>query len=170
MVQDKHIGYSLGASDFLPKPIEQNLLQKLLAKYSPMKSDEPLSALVIEDDHSIRQLLKLSLENEGWQVAEAEDGFEALAKVEETIPSLILLDLLLPKMDGFKFLSELRKNPHYRFIPVIVVTAMKLTPEHYEKLQGSVTNILHKAAYEQDALLETVVEQVRSHIESKKKV
>jgi PAS domain S-box-containing protein len=166
MVQDKNIGYSLGAADFLSKPIDRQHLHGLLSKYSP--SGKALSALVIEDDPAIREILKMTLEHEGWEVGEAEDGYEALEQIELHQPHLIILDLMLPRMDGFQFLSELRKNPQWQFIPVIVVTAMGLTQAHYERLKGSVTNILLKAAYSQDALVDEVVKKVQSHSSTSK--
>jgi hypothetical protein len=169
MLEEKAIGFSLGASDFLSKPIDRDHLRYLISKYGPTASDKPLSALVVEDDQPIRHVLKLSLEKEGWQVAEAEDGVEALAQIDQKIPDLILLDLLLPNMDGFTFLEKLRKKPDCKLVPVIVVTAMTLSPEHYEQLQGSVTNILHKSAFSQEALLDEIVTKVRAYIGPAKK-
>jgi CheY-like chemotaxis protein len=72
-------------------------------------------------------------------------------------------------MDGFTFLEKLRKKPDCKLVPVIVVTAMTLSPEHYEQLQGSVTNILHKSAFSQEALLDEIVTKVRAYIGPAKK-
>ena len=100
------------------------------------------------------------MEKEQWAVAEAENGQIALERVAEELPDLILLDLMMPEMDGFKFVVELRKNPKWRLIPIIVVTAMDLTQEERLRLEGDVYHILQKGAYDRDELLREVCDLV----------
>ena len=86
-------------------------------------------------------------------MAEAENGRVALERVAESQPELILLDLMMPEMDGFEFITELRKTPEWRAIPVVVITAMDLSQEERHRLNGFVTQILQKGAYSRDELL-----------------
>jgi|GEM_PF-303391 len=160
MVDDKNFGYALGAAEYLTKPIDRGRLSALLSKY---RCEAPrCSVLLVEDDVTTREMMRRMLEKEGWTVAEAENGREGLARMAESRPELILLDLMMPEMDGFEFLTELRQNTAWRTIPVVVVTAMDLTPEDRQRLNGSVTQILQKGAYSRDELLEEVRQLVLS--------
>ncbi len=104
--------------------------------------------------------MRRTLERSGWAVLEAENGAEGLERVRETVPEVILLDLMMPVMDGFQFVHELRSVPEWRGIPVIVVTAKDLTEEDRRRLNGGVTAVLEKGAYEREQLLEQVRELV----------
>jgi Amt family ammonium transporter len=162
MVDNKNLGYALGASDYLTKPIDRDHLIKLLQKYRCIQP--PCSILIVEDDQSIRQILRRTLEKEGWQVAEAENGRVALEHMDKNTPELILLDLMMPEMDGFQFIAELRKVLAWHSIPVIVITAMDLTLEERLRLNGRVEQILQKGAYSQEVLLREVRDLVASCI------
>ncbi|MBI5671297.1 MAG: response regulator [Chloroflexi bacterium] len=154
IVSDKNLGYALGASDYLTKPIDRDRLVSVLRKY---ECKRPLcNILVVEDDQQTREIVVRMLQKEGWHAREAEDGLVALEQVKQEMPELILLDLMMPRMDGFEFLAELRKLEGGRSIPVIVVTAMDLTPEDRLRLNGQVKQILQKGAFRQDQLLAEV--------------
>ncbi|NWG15715.1 MAG: response regulator [Chloroflexi bacterium] len=154
IVSDKNLGYALGASDYLTKPIDRERLVSVLRRY---ECKRPMcDILVVEDDQQTREILCRMLDKEGWHAREAEDGLIALEKVAEEMPELILLDLMMPRMDGFEFLAELRKTEAGRAVPVIVVTAMDLTPDDRQKLNGQVKQILQKGAFRQDELLSEV--------------
>ncbi len=154
IVNDRNMGYALGASDYLTKPVDRTRLLGVLSKY---RSAHPhCSVLLVEDDPLVRELLRRTLEKKGWQVAEAPNGQIALTEVANNVPALILLDLMMPEMDGFKFITELRKKPEWRSIPVVVVTAMDLTSEDRLRLEGDVTHILQKGGYNRDDLLREV--------------
>ncbi len=154
IMDEKQMGYTLGAADYLTKPIEWKRLAVILQKYKC--AHPPCPVLVVEDDAEIRKLLRRRLEKEGWAVAEAENGRVALERMAENRPELILLDLMMPEMDGFQFLEEVRKQEGWRSIPVVVVTAKNLTPEDRLVLSGSVTQILEKGAYSQEELLREI--------------
>jgi len=94
------------------------------------------------------------LEKEGWTAIEAENGRVALERVAEQMPSVILLDLMMPEMDGFAFLSALRELATGKTVPVIVVSALELTPAHRSRLSGGVQQILKKGSYSPEVLLE----------------
>jgi signal transduction histidine kinase/CheY-like chemotaxis protein len=149
MMDDKEMGHTLGAADFLAKPIDRDRLVNTLRKF---RVSQGSSVLVVEDDPSIREMVRRNLQQEGWTVTEAENGKVALKKVEEKRPDLILLDLMMPEMDGFEFVAKLRTNPDWLKIPVVVVTAKDLTPQDRERLDGHVKKIFQKGALSREEL------------------
>ncbi|MCL4818816.1 MAG: response regulator [Vicinamibacteria bacterium] len=148
MVDDQEMGHALGAADFLPKPIDRDRLAALLRRYK----HEGAQLLVVEDDAATRELVRRTLEADGWSVAEAENGRVALERVAERMPSLILLDLMMPEMDGFEFVAELRKKPEWTGIPVVVVTAKDVTEEDRARLDGQVKRIVQKGGLSREDL------------------
>jgi signal transduction histidine kinase/DNA-binding response OmpR family regulator/HAMP domain-containing protein len=154
IVDDKTLGYALGAADYLTKPVDRDRLAAMLQKYRC--AQPPCRVLVVEDEADMRQLLHRMLEQAGWAVTEAANGREALARLAEDRPQLILLDLLMPEMDGFTFVEALRHQEAWRAIPVVVVTAKDLTSDDRQCLNGYVEQILQKGAYSQEALLHEV--------------
>jgi DNA-binding response OmpR family regulator len=151
IVDDRNLGYALGADDYLTKPIDRD---RLLAAIRKFRSDLPV--LVVDDDDAQRSLMRRILEKEGYAVEEAGNGRQALATLGELTPGLILLDLMMPEMDGFELVEELRHREAWRAIPVMVVTAKDLTPEDHERLNGYVRKILQKGASTCEALLSDV--------------
>jgi CheY-like chemotaxis protein/anti-sigma regulatory factor (Ser/Thr protein kinase) len=154
IVDDKGKGYALGAAEYMVKPIDRDRLAAVLRPYR--SASHPFRVLVVEDEAVTREMLRRALEKEGWDVIEAEHGRAALELVAEARPGLILLDLMMPEMDGFEFVAELRQNEAWRVIPVVVVTAKDLTAQDRLRLNGYVEKILQKQAYSQDALLAEV--------------
>lgn len=160
MVDDRNLGYALGASEYLTKPVEREQLAGLLRKYQCALP--PCAALIVDDEEDARSVLKNMLEREKWIVAEASNGYEGLARISERKPALIMLDLMMPEMDGFEFSLALRRNPEWRDIPVIVLTAKDLTPDDRGRLNGHVEKILAKGAYTQEELLGELTRVVQS--------
>jgi len=153
MLDDRHLGLALGASDFLTKPIDRERLRQVISRY---RRDGAREVLIVEDDPSTRELLRRQLEGEGWQVSEAENGRAALGALEQQRPSLILLDLMMPVMDGCQFAAELRKHDEWNDIPVVVITAKDLTPEDRRALNGDVQGVLQKGAFGRGDLLREI--------------
>jgi signal transduction histidine kinase/CheY-like chemotaxis protein/HAMP domain-containing protein len=151
ILDEKQKGIALGASGYLNKPIDRDQLAALLARFRSGAAARRV--LVVEDDAATRTMMRRLLVGEGWEVAEAGDGREALARMGRERPDLILLDLMMPEMDGFEFLAACRKVPDYGGIPVIIVTAADLTEHDHRRLNGGVEHILQKAAFEQHELL-----------------
>ncbi|MBL8164968.1 MAG: response regulator [Anaerolineae bacterium] len=152
IVSDKNLAYSLGAADYLTKPIDRDKLMHTLRKY---ECKHPVcKILVVDDDPQIREIVQRTLVKEGYEVSEAVDGKDALDKVTADAPEIILLDLMMPRMDGFDFLMELRKSG--RSIPVIVITARDLSDEDQQRLNGQVMQVLQKGAYRPEQLLAEV--------------
>jgi PAS domain S-box-containing protein len=157
IVDEKNLGFALGASEYLTKPIDRERLAAVLKRYAGA-SGRPV--LVVEDDSATRALLRRAAETEGWEVREAENGRAALSRVAEQRPEVILLDLMMPEMDGFEFLEALRAREEWQSIPVLVITAKDLSDEERERLNGGVQRIVLKGAKDREALLAEVRELV----------
>ncbi|MGH8675246.1 MAG: response regulator, partial [Burkholderiales bacterium] len=154
ILDDRNMGFALGASEFLTKPVDRSQLVALLRKHSRGRS--PGKVLLVEDEPVSRAMLARLMQKEGWVVAEAENGRVALERIARERPELILLDLMMPVLDGFDFVNELRKVEANRSIPIIVVTAMDLTPEDHRRLSGHVEAILRKGGRSSEELLREI--------------
>lgn len=150
VLDDKYKGYALGASDYVTKPIDWNRLARTLNRFRRHENDGHI--LVVDDDPDLRALASRQLEPLGWSVVEAANGREALDKLSEGHPDIILLDLLMPEMDGFELLQHLRCREDLQSIPVLVVTAKDLTQEDRDRLNGRVLQVLQKEAMDWDEL------------------
>ena len=163
MMDQKNLGYALGAADYMTKPVDRERLAALLKRYQ-CEDREPCLILIVEDNAPTRELMRRMLEKEGWTVVQARNGHEGLARVAENQPALILLDLMMPEMNGFEFLAELRQREEWRSIPVVVVTAKELTADERTRLQGQVEKLVQKGAYSRDELLAEVRDLVKACI------
>jgi CheY-like chemotaxis protein/anti-sigma regulatory factor (Ser/Thr protein kinase) len=159
IVDDKNLGYALGAADYLTKPIERDRLLTVLRAH---RRDHPV--LVVDDDATLRQLLRRMLEPEGYTVIEAENGRVALDRLRGVQPSVVLLDLMMPEMDGFEFVGEFRRHEAWRAIPIVVITARDLSRDDRERLNGYVEKILQKGAHGRDQLLAEVRDLVAASV------
>jgi signal transduction histidine kinase/CheY-like chemotaxis protein len=156
MINEKNTAYSLGATAYLTKPIDREELTTTVNKCLRKAGQETI--LVIDDDADARKLARLILENDGYAIIEAENGYLGLMRVAERIPSVILLDLLMPNMNGHEFLNELELNERWQGIPVIALTAMELDENERRSLEKRVSVIIQKGAYSIDHVLNTVRE------------
>jgi signal transduction histidine kinase/CheY-like chemotaxis protein len=151
ILDEKNRGYSLGAADYLIKPIDRGKLAQTLRRICGSVGRR---LLVIDDDETARNLMRAQLMQDGWDVAEAENGRIALARLTEVRPDAIILDLMMPEMDGFEFLEEMHHRAEWRDIPVLIVTARDLTAQDRNRLNISVERIVQKT--ERDATLREV--------------
>jgi PAS domain S-box-containing protein len=165
-VDNKNLGYALGASDYLTKPIQRKRLLAVLEKYR--RHPQPGPVLVVEDDPDTQEILRRLLEKEGCQVIAAENGRVALERLAESQPMLILLDLMMPEMDGFQFIDRVRQHENWRTIPIVVITAKDLTKADRVRLNGYVQEIIRKDACPPEELLAEVSELVKSCLEKSK--
>jgi CheY-like chemotaxis protein len=163
MVDDRQRGFALGAADYLMKPVDRERLLGVVNTHRPA-SEAGANILVVEDDPTTRDMLRRMLEREGWTVAEADNGEVALGRVAERRPDLILLDLMMPKMDGFEVISALRSTALWRSIPIVVLTAMDLSATDRLRLNGYVERVLQKGSYAHEELLGDVRGLVLSYI------
>jgi PAS domain S-box-containing protein len=160
MLDDKTRGFALGAEDYITKPVDWRRLAELLRKYQ----DRPGTVLVVDDDPLAREVLSQMIAAQGGFAVTAENGRVALERLATDRPDLILLDLIMPEMDGFEFVEELRKRPEGQVIPVVVVTAKDLTPEDCDRLSGHVDRLIRKGSYQQEELLTEIRNRVRRHL------
>lgn len=158
MVDNKEMGFSLGVDDYMLKPIERGNFVSVLRKYCSVNL--PPTVLVVEDDPTTRDLLRSSLEREDFSVIEACDGVAGLEILASIRPAMILLDLMMPKLDGFEFARHVRNHPEWRDIPIVVMTAKNITTEDRHRLDGLVSRILQKGAYGREELLAEVSSRI----------
>jgi len=158
IVGDREMGYTLGASEYLSKPIDRALLAKMVEKYC-MKSSTR-GVMIVDDDDATRQVVSRTLTRAGWTVVDAENGRVALERLKKFEPNLILLDLVMPQMDGFEFLAALRTDGVHANVPVVVLTSKDLTPSERSQLTGRVEKIVQKGDYSREALLREIKQLV----------
>jgi CheY-like chemotaxis protein len=159
VADEQRLGFALGASEYLTKPIERERLAAVLRKYGS-HGGAAGHVLVVEDDAGVRAVLRRALEGEGWSVSEAEHGRAALARMAQRVPNLVLLDLMMPEMNGFEFLEALRERAAWRGVPVVVITAKDLTDEERRRLNGDVERVVVKRGRG----LEELATVVREHV------
>ncbi len=152
-VNERGLGYSLGAAEYLTKPVEWSRLKAALDALAQADAGRPV--LVVDDDADTRDRLRTMLTRDGWAAAVAADGHAALQQVAEARPAVILLDLMMPGMDGFGVLKKLRDHPEWATIPVIVVTAMDVTAADRERL-GPQASLIRKDSADMRDLLQEV--------------
>ena len=139
---DRDMGFALGAADFVTKPFDREVLIRAVNRHR--RGDGSAQVLVVDDDPRSRDMLRRTLQKEGWTVVEAVNGREALGQLERSRPALVLLDLMMPEMDGFEVLERMRREDAWRAVPVIIVTAKDLTREEVDRLNGRVVKVLQK--------------------------
>ncbi|ARO53228.1 putative hybrid histidine kinase; Domains: two PAS, two PAC, His KinaseA, ATPase and two REC (CheY-like) [Methylorubrum extorquens] len=142
VVNEFSLAHVLGATDYMVKPIDWGALKDAMERYRPV--DREGSVLVVDDDADARERVRRTLQRDGWQVREAENGAAALESLDQVRPSLILLDLMMPVMDGFAFLRALRGRPDGDSIPVVVLTAKEITSEEKESLGRQADRLIVK--------------------------
>ncbi len=154
-VAEASLGAALGAADAVAKPVDWTRLRSLMEQFRGPGGD----VLVVDDDPDMRRRLRGVLERDGWSVAEAGDGAEALRSMLHAPPRLVLLDLTMPVMDGFAFLHRLRETPGCSDLPVVVLSARDVSPAERAALSGA-DRVLRKG----DVSLQEVTDEVR-HLE-----
>ena len=162
ILDDRNKGYALGADDFLSKPIDRERLAEVLHRFRVR--DDGLVVLVVEDDPATRFTMRRALLGFGCRVRVAENGRRGLDDLARVRPDLILLDLMMPEMDGFEFLAELRKRPELDDVPVVVVTAADLTQVDRRRLNGGVERILQKAGTGEEQLFVQLRDLIVRHL------
>jgi len=153
MLRNHELGYALGAVEYLSKPVEPSRLTAMLEQVGAARAAH---VLVVDDDESSRQVLVRMLEKDRFRTVQAENGSVALERMATELPSLILLDLMMPVMDGFGFLAAVAQHPQFREIPVVVVTAKDLTMEERLMLGNRVDQVVEKGAIDREQLLSDI--------------
>jgi PAS domain S-box-containing protein len=151
ILEDRKQANALGASDFLTKPVSRKALGAVLDRLAP--SVRQKDVLLVEDEESARLVIGKMMRDAGWTVEEAANGREALDRLAVFKPELVLLDLMMPEMDGFEFLAEAEKRDLLADIPVVVVTAADLSPEDHDRLRNGIGDIIRKTSIDLEELL-----------------
>ena len=160
IIDNKELGFSLGAFDYLLKPFEKEAILAVLHRIPGMPAKR---VLVVDDEPAAVNLLMQILQDEGYQVKEAYSGKEAVRALETSPLDIILLDLLMPEMDGFEVIRRVKANPRWRNIPIIVITAKDLTDDDCSFLRQSVDRIMQKAGLARETLMKEVQSLLREH-------
>jgi CheY-like chemotaxis protein len=154
IVDERRHGMTLGAIGYLTKPIDRKQLVDLIGKYKAPSG--PTRVLVVEDDAMQRERIRSWLEPQTWLLIEAENGRLALDRLRECVADVIILDLMMPEMDGFQLVAEMQKHPVWNQIPIIVVTALDLTDEDHARLNSGIEMVLRKETFSPTTLIERV--------------
>jgi PAS domain S-box-containing protein len=159
VVGNENRGHILGAVDVLQKPVDREDLSSVLQRNMRVAAPR---VLIVDDDPIARQVLSNSLKDRACEIRTAGNGEEALATLEKFPPDLILLDLMMPVMDGITFLDAMRRDPRFQSLPVIIITARQLNPPEIERLKLEKLRVLNKAqAF--DGSLKRLLEDLLSH-------
>ncbi|HEX9011346.1 MAG TPA: response regulator [Holophagaceae bacterium] len=160
ILEEAERGLALGAIDYLYKPVDRARLTRVLDRHRP--AQPPFRILVVEDDVPTQHAVQRLLLSEGWESWPALDGREALQRMEVETPGVVLLDLMMPGMDGFEFLAEKQRREGWADIPVVVLTARDLSPAERERLRAAqVGAVLQKGLYTRGELVEEIRKAVR---------
>ena len=154
ILDERRQGMALGAVGYLTKPIDRDKLLELIRRHRTRAG--PARVLIVEDDADQRQRVRMWLEPLQWLVSEAENGRVAIDQLKEIEPDVILLDLMMPEMDGFQFVAALQEHPAWSRIPVIVITARDLSAEDRRRLNSGVELILLKESFNPSDLVDRV--------------
>jgi CheY-like chemotaxis protein len=164
IVDEKQRGYSLGVVEHLVKPVDRERLVAILGQLCGPAGH----LLLVEDDADVRGLMQRSLVAAGWTVTEAENGRVALERMAERRPDAIVLDLVMPELDGFEFLTRLRDRDDWRAVPVLVVTARDLSDADRRRLNGGVERIIRKSGNTGDDLLREVADALSACVDRRR--
>ena len=151
MLDERGRGFALGAAEYLVKPVGKDQLMAALYRAAAMP-ERKHTVVAIDDDPLAIELVRASLEPEGWTVLGAATGQEGLALIRERQPSAVLLDLLMPGMDGFEVVEALRADPDTKTVPVVILTSKSMTQQDKERLQGRITYVARKTDFDLSGL------------------
>ena len=149
IVDDRQKGFRLGADEYLVKPFDRDSLLGVIGRFAAPGRQ----LLVADDDPVVVDIVRQELEGEGWAVRGAANGVEALDAVAQKRPDVLLLDLLMPRMDGFETLRRLRLQEATRDLPVVIITAKDLSPDEREELEHHTAQIIAKSGLEREHIL-----------------
>jgi CheY-like chemotaxis protein len=152
---DPSRGFALGAAAVMQKPLTNQALYGSLVQLGllPGAQGEALKILIVDDDPVAVELIALHAQNMGSTVLRAHGGREAIETAHRELPDLVVLDLMLPDVNGFEVVMALREHPDTARIPVVVVTSKEITPEERATLNGYVTTIMAKGTFDRNCFL-----------------
>jgi CheY-like chemotaxis protein len=162
IVDKKALGFKLGAADYLLKPLNPAVVLDALRRVTGEKHQVRTCVLVVDDDPHVAEMLRQTLPESEFELNSAFDGEAGLHAVTMHHPDVILLDLMMPKLDGFGVIEKLRADPELRSIPIIVISAKELTHEESRTLKESVTYVMKKQGFDGNRLMEEINSAVQT--------
>jgi PAS domain S-box-containing protein len=165
IVDQKALGYRLGAEDYLVKPLKEDEILNSLKHIKGNSGDKPLKKLlVVDDDPMVKDMISQLLEGKPYEVQSATDGLDALEKIREDKPDAILLDLMMPRLDGFGLIERLKQDPELADLPVIVLTAKLLNQKEKEALRKTAGLVIQKQGISGEQLIGEIRETIRKTV------
>jgi CheY-like chemotaxis protein len=142
-------GFSLGAADYLMKPVDREVLVRVMQRVvqNHVPNQRGKSVLVIDDDPVVLELMEAVLRPEGFEILKAADGGQGLRIARERNPALVVLDLLMPQMNGFEVVDEMHGSPETAGIPIVVLTNRSLSREEKDRLNGRIIAVRQKSEF-----------------------
>lgn len=157
IIDNKELGFRLGADEYLVKPVDKEALMHVLQRFE----GRGRQVLVADDDPVVVDLVRQLLEEDGFSVRSAVNGQEALDEIARQRPDVLLLDLMMPVMDGFETLQRLRQNPDTRDLPVVVITAKDLSAQEREELRQNTSRVIEKNGLDRERILRELRESLK---------
>jgi len=163
-VDKKALGFKLGATAYLLKPLNPALVLTTLRDVIGDKDHSYKRVLVVDDDPQVAEILRQTLPESDFYLDCAEDGEAGLQAIAKQRPDIILLDLMMPKLDGFGVIERLRADSDLRHIPVIVISAKELTHDESRLLRESVTFVMKKEDFEVSRLVQEINDVITKQV------
>ena len=163
VMAEQENGSALDVEDYLVKPIDMKRLSRVIERATGQSNSQSL--LLVDDDEASLKAMSRILDEAGWKTTRAHDGAEALDLLKKTRPAAIVLDLLMPVMDGFEFLEKLQADEHLCSIPVIVLSGKDPSEKEQAFLRERVTTILKKGQRSADELITAINDRVQNRLD-----
>ncbi len=156
IVDKKALGFKLGAAAYLLKPLNPSVVIETLRRLTTVTSGHPIMVLVIDDDPQVADMLHQMLPEPDFKLESVEDGEAGLKAIEANRPNVLILDLMMPNLDGFGVIEKLRENPETRDLPIVVISAKELTKEESIRLSESVEHVIKKQGLDGEQLVKEI--------------
>jgi PAS domain S-box-containing protein len=161
IVDQKQVGFALGAADYLIKPVRKPALLDTIRRHVPSPGDDDSAILLVDDDPKARELLEETLRSAGYETQGVCSGARALEVLANKVVGAILLDLLMPGMDGFQVIRHVREEPSLRELPILVMTGKNLSPDEIALLNRETQGLLQKDGSWKNQLIAEVARVIR---------
>jgi CheY-like chemotaxis protein len=161
IVDQRQVGLALGAADYLIKPVRKPVLLEAIRRHVPSPADDDSSILLVDDDPKALELLEEALRSAGYETQAVRSGARALEVLANKVVGAILLDLLMPGMDGFQVIRHIRREPALKELPILVMTAKNLGPDEIALLTRETQGLLKKSGSWKQELIAEVGRVVR---------
>jgi CheY-like chemotaxis protein/anti-sigma regulatory factor (Ser/Thr protein kinase) len=153
IVDQKQVGFALGATEYLVKPINRPFLLETLRKHVPLRGDDDAAILLVDDDAKTLELMEETLHSAGYETQSVQSGARALEVLSSKMVGAVLLDLMMPGMDGFQVLQKIREQEALKKLPIFVITAKNLTAEETALLRAQAQALFEKSGSWNEKLL-----------------